>query len=212
MLIEDFFSFYGHKRKLSLNFLTALVKGHPPAPLPLTFSLPRPLSSSPFREAPRPTHPVLHSTGGGSSFNTAQASQTTNILSILRGCKPTASAATGSQHKAQALPRRALALIAIWLQQSPHDDKEKATVAHKMHSDKCTAYWFEFEVIFSWHSEACNIGRCDRGTQASEHLFIWPSKSLSLYYTDTQLQFHTTKAPHRCLALRPVMFCYMVIY
>lgn len=32
MLIECFFSFYCHKRKLSHNFLTALFKGHPPPP------------------------------------------------------------------------------------------------------------------------------------------------------------------------------------
>ncbi len=63
--------FYCHDWKLSHNFLTALFKGHPP-PLSLSLSgslcAPRPLSSSPFWEAPHPTRPALHSTGGGSTF------------------------------------------------------------------------------------------------------------------------------------------------
>lgn len=77
--------FYGPSWKLSHNFLMALFKGHHPIPLllllllRLLLSLQRPLSSSPFGEAPHPTLPALHSTGSGSTLNTAQAEQTTTL-------------------------------------------------------------------------------------------------------------------------------------
>lgn len=68
----SYFMFYCRSYKLSHNFLTVLFKGRPPPPPPFLcfFPLPRPLSSSPFREAPHPTHPVTHSTGIGNSLNT----------------------------------------------------------------------------------------------------------------------------------------------
>lgn len=65
----SYFMFYCRSYKLSHNFLTVLFKGRLP-PFLCFFPLPRPLSSSPFREAPHPTHPVKHSTGTGNSLST----------------------------------------------------------------------------------------------------------------------------------------------
>lgn len=75
--------------------------------LPLFLYAPRPLSSSPFWEAPLPTRPALHSTDGGSTFKRCtsiadcHSQRHAERLSLV-------SAATRPQLWAQSLPRRAL--------------------------------------------------------------------------------------------------------
>lgn len=116
----SYFMFYCCSYKLSHNFLTVLFKGRPP-PFLCFFPLPRPPSSSPFREAPHLTHPVTHSTGTGNSLNT-------ELISYSFSCHQTSAQGVNLASESFCFHYDVAATESTWWQ-------EKATVTPIRNSD-----------------------------------------------------------------------------